>query len=192
MPQPPSTNGQHTNGQHNGSGTAPTVPMKVYRELSAELQATKAMLESMNEQNQHLVRQNQQLRQEIDRVVQSALTLQQIATNSPVVRDVPTDAARNSAEALAAQIRSPRHSATTRDHSATEQPKAASTSTTSFFNDPSLKPTHTEEPASPTKAEEESSREFSGPWLWLAVIAIIVTAFAAGFVLVRPLLPSNR
>jgi len=44
-----------------------SVPLSVYRELAAELQAAEAMLDSCNAQNQHLAKQNQQLRQEISK-----------------------------------------------------------------------------------------------------------------------------
>jgi len=46
---------------------SPSVPLSVYRELAAELQAAEAMLDSCNAQNQHLAKQNQQLRQEISK-----------------------------------------------------------------------------------------------------------------------------
>jgi len=182
MPKPPGAN-----GHSNGSGATPTVPLKVYRELSAELQATKAMLDSQNGQNQQLLQQNQQLRQEIERLVQSALNLQQIVTASPVNRDAPTEAARLNAEALAAQIRPSRAGMGDRP------PSAAAPSPQSFFSDPDLKPTHTEEPGiSPRTSRAATPRDLNGIWLWLTVIAIIATAFAAGFVLVKPLLPSNN
>ncbi len=58
----------------------PSVPISVYRELSAELQAAQAMLEVLNNQNQQLLQQNQQFRQEIDKVVQSTQSLQQMTT----------------------------------------------------------------------------------------------------------------
>lgn len=58
----------------------PSVPISVYRELSAELQAAQAMLEVLNNQNQQLLQQNQQFRQEIDKVVQSTQNLQQMTT----------------------------------------------------------------------------------------------------------------
>lgn len=58
---------------------SPSVPLSVYREVTTELQAAKAMLNSLHTQNQQLVKQNQQLRQEIEKVVQSVLHAQQIA-----------------------------------------------------------------------------------------------------------------
>ncbi|NJL23707.1 MAG: hypothetical protein HC895_27585, partial [Leptolyngbyaceae cyanobacterium SM1_3_5] len=61
------------------AGYAPSVPITVYRELAAELQATKTLLDSMNTQNQQLARHNQQLRQEIEQLAQSAINLRQSA-----------------------------------------------------------------------------------------------------------------
>lgn len=89
------------------SGYAPTVPMSVYRELSAELQASKAMLDSLNQQNQQLARQNQQFRQEIERLSASALNLQQIAGLPQAGWSAPTRADQEDAMAIADQIRLP-------------------------------------------------------------------------------------
>ncbi|HAZ49691.1 MAG TPA: hypothetical protein DDW76_28110 [Cyanobacteria bacterium UBA11369] len=62
---------------------APAVPISVYRQLAAELQATRVMLESLNAHNQQLVQQNQLLRRELDKIVQSAVYLKQIVDSSP-------------------------------------------------------------------------------------------------------------
>jgi hypothetical protein len=53
-----------------------SVPISVYRELSAELQATQAMLDSLHGQNQHLRKQNLHLQQEVDSIVQAAQKMQ--------------------------------------------------------------------------------------------------------------------
>lgn len=53
--------------------------MSVYRELAAELRANKAVIDSLKGKNQHLLQQNQFLKQEIHNVVQAALNLGQIA-----------------------------------------------------------------------------------------------------------------
>ncbi len=58
---------------------SPAVPISLYREVAAELQSAKTRAESLNLQNQELVQQNQQLRLEIERVVQTALQLRQVA-----------------------------------------------------------------------------------------------------------------
>jgi hypothetical protein len=56
---------------------AASVPISVYREISADLQVTQAMNESLKTENHKLIQQNQQLRQELDRLVQSAVHTQQ-------------------------------------------------------------------------------------------------------------------
>jgi len=70
-----STTGANSNPQR------ASVPISVYRELAAELQTAEAMLDSLNAQNQQLVQQNQHLRQEIEKVVQSALHMQQVVAS---------------------------------------------------------------------------------------------------------------
>ena len=75
------TSGQSTPATTNAY--APAVPISVYRQLAAELQATRVMLESLNAHNQQLVQQNQLLRRELDKIVQSAVYLKQIVDSSP-------------------------------------------------------------------------------------------------------------
>ncbi|MBD1912731.1 MULTISPECIES: hypothetical protein [unclassified Leptolyngbya] len=170
----------------NASGAA-TVPLKVYRELAAELQATKAMLDSLHGQNQQLTQQNQQMRQDMERLVQTALTLQQYMPGGTVpagnvLQSFPSDAARTQAEALAAQIR---------PHRAATSP--ASSSSYLPDSDDSTNPLLTSQPIPAfTPSQGSSSRDINGLWLWLIVIGIIATAFGAGFLLVKPLLPSSR
>ncbi|EDX87639.1 hypothetical protein S7335_5349 [Synechococcus sp. PCC 7335] len=49
--------------------------MSVHRELAAELRANKAVIDSLNNRNEQLLRQNQRLKQEIHHVVQAAVSL---------------------------------------------------------------------------------------------------------------------
>lgn len=58
-----------------------SVPISVYRELSAELQATQAMLDSLHGQNQNLRKQNLHLQQEVDSIVQAAQKRQYMVQN---------------------------------------------------------------------------------------------------------------
>jgi hypothetical protein len=70
----------------NSVNGTPSVPMSVYKELAAELQATRAMVDSLNQKNQQLQQQNQTIRQEVERVVQASFNLQQIVEfTNPVV-----------------------------------------------------------------------------------------------------------
>jgi hypothetical protein len=65
---------------------APSVPLSVYRELVEELQATQARVGTLDAQNRELVKQNQQLRQEIERVIRYAQHLQEVIA----AQDAPT------------------------------------------------------------------------------------------------------
>lgn len=58
------------------SNYSPSVPVFVYRELVAELQAAQAKLDVVIKHNHKLSQENQHLRQEINRMVESCLELQ--------------------------------------------------------------------------------------------------------------------
>lgn len=170
--------------------------MSVYRELSAELQASKAMLDSLHQQNQQLARQNQQFRQEIERLSASVLNLQQIAGMSQPGWVAPTRADQEDAVAIAQQIRpvappaSPSSSKLSPSSKSKDQPSPPAISEAHALAD-SLR--FTEQPSSLPIGDpsENRPRDLSGLWLWFTVLAIIITAFGAGFMVVRPLLPSS-
>lgn len=146
-----------------GTSYAPSVPITVYRELAAELQATKTLLDSMNTQNQQLARHNQHLRQEIEQLAQSAIHLQQSAEAFQPSWNLP-----------------PQHSETNRS----PRPNRS----------PADRPEYIIEQAEPRSRprSQPSGREVSGVWLVLIITAIVITAFGAGFLVVRPLLQQNR
>ncbi|OKH24930.1 hypothetical protein NIES593_06365 [Hydrococcus rivularis NIES-593] len=69
------------------------MPLSVYRELVEELQIAQAREEALHAQNRELVKQNQQLRQEIERVIHYAQHLQAVIAvqdTSIASHDVPT------------------------------------------------------------------------------------------------------
>jgi hypothetical protein len=167
---------------------APSVPISVYRELAAELQTTKAMLDLVNNQNQQLTQQNERLRQEIERVIQSALRLQQVAELSQPTAPQPTleDEALAEAEKMADQIRTQRSDRPTPGIPAPIPPINS--------NDPDIKPnelfTEQSESIRPNP-KSNPPRDLSGLWLTLIIVTIIVTAFSIGFIVVRPFLPKR-
>lgn len=152
---------------------APSVPISLYRELAAELDATRALLETVHTENQQLQQQNHQLRAEINRLVQSALNLRSYtessyvpeSPSSPTPIEAPTSI--EEFEAVAAQLRS---------NAAPEPtiPTIAQPDTLTISLTPETKP-----------------RTLGGLWLTLTVIAIVIGAFGAGFFMVKPLL-QNR
>jgi hypothetical protein len=68
----------HDPGAPASAKRTPAVPISVYRELAAELQATQAMLDSVHAQNQHLRQQNHQLQHDVEGILQSAHKMQQL------------------------------------------------------------------------------------------------------------------
>lgn len=162
-----------------------SVPISVYRELAAELQATRAMVDSLNGKNQQLDQENYRLRQEVQRVVHSVLTLQ------PWIETLPEQGISGS---------KPRKGQPNIQNSASfsERPTweetAAATAIASKLRSPDLQSGEwfTEEPATPQRVSQTASaRNLGGFWLVLSVVTIIVTAFGAGFLIMRPFLPTK-
>lgn len=154
-----------------------SVPISVYRELAAELQATRAMVDSLNLRNQQLAQDNYTLRQEMERVVHSALTLQQWI-NPPHASTDPG-------------CEQPGVSGTPPRPSIEETVSAAAIA--AKLREPASNPWLTEEAAPPQRLSHTKPARFGGLWLTLTVVAIIVTAFGAGFLVMRPFLPTaNR
>jgi hypothetical protein len=160
-----------------GAGYAPSVPISVYRQLAAELQATKTLLESANDQNQRLTQQNQQLRQEIESLVQSAFKLQQIINPSsrpaPPANSDRAEASGDSPSGANPQVVKPQ----------TEPHPAGLNPTESFPFADNLVFEQKEEPR--YRLSSPKARDLSGLWLAIAIVVIIVSAFGAGFVIMR-------
>lgn len=180
-----------TYGQAQSSSQPATVPLSLYRELAAELQATKAMLDSINGQNQQLARQNQRFRHEIERLMQVSLNLQQIAglpqagwvnpsgnEHATVIPDALNATALNpsSAQPQVAPPQAP---------PPRPVPPVPAAPADDLFAEQSM-------PAQNLHGQAASAREFGGFWLWVTVFVIIITAFGAGFMIVKPLLQNNR
>ncbi|MBF2051450.1 MAG: hypothetical protein EDM05_59430 [Leptolyngbya sp. IPPAS B-1204] len=163
-----------------GSG-APSVPISVYRELAAELQATRAMVDSLNSKNQQLGQENLMLRQEMQRVVQSVLSLQPWINadhglysipprppqqGTPSMADRPTWEETAAASAMAARLRTP------------GEPQGEWL---------------TEEAATPQRIEQtKAAKGLGGLWLTLTVLVVVLSAFGAGFMIMRPFLPTSK
>lgn len=172
----------------------PSVPISVYRELSAELQQAQEMIESLKTQNQQLVKQNQQLRQQVEKVVQSAQHLQQIVGSFGTASE--SEVARHQAHIPF----EPRPAA---PPPPPPPPPRAKTIPEVEFVPPSQ---NVEPPPSPygetvvIEQEERPRRtpvsegfsDVSGWMLMVAILMIVLTAFGTGFLIVRPLLNNNN
>ncbi|MBW4490137.1 MAG: hypothetical protein KME12_20345 [Trichocoleus desertorum ATA4-8-CV12] len=174
-------------GQAAANGYAPSVPISVYRELAAELQATRAMLDSLNNQNQQLVKQNQQLRTEVDKVVQSALQLQKVAgSHQPLSQSVMGGVAYTRPDIVV----EPSYF--------TSEPARSMPRSFNPHSEP-IEPTvvseklYTEQSETRPRRSPQSNQspELGGFWLAAVIFLIVVSAFGAGFLIVRPFLPSR-
>lgn len=183
-----------TSGRKIPTATYPNssyVPLAVYRELAAQLQTAEARLDSLNIQNQHLAKQNQQLRQEIETTVQSILRLQQVANISQanqISTYYPGNNFRAEPSRSVANQRSS-HIPTARKSAATG-PSPFPISTTEPIL-PEKVITEIEEGRYRRRSQLERTSEVNGWGLAIAILLIVLTAFGAGYLIVRPLLPNR-
>ncbi|NET06560.1 MAG: hypothetical protein F6K16_18030 [Symploca sp. SIO2B6] len=173
------------------SSYRPSVPISVYRELAAELQTARARLESLNNQNQQLVKQNQLLHQEVEKVVKSAQHLQQVVASLKPV-------SQHGKSSDGSAIPSPSPPATTaplpRNTTATpevEFPREShqSETNTSPYGETLVFEQEEERYRRPNSSE--GSSDVSGWLLVVVIITILLTAFGSGFLLVKWLSNNN-
>lgn len=197
---------------------APSVPISVYRELATELKATQALVDSLTQQNQQLGQQNQLLRQEMLKFAESAAHLKQavearplvgleraaaspLATNAPPsammvpVMPPPAQEGKDWAETDGSGFSLEGVSNLTSQVTQMLRPKPKTARSTKR-----PKPTppqtvlYTEERLEPFRpgSSREKNADLSGLWLATTIILIVVSAFGAGFLIMRPLLSNSR
>ncbi len=154
---------------------APSVPISLYREVSAELQSAQATMAALKKQNQQLLHQNQQLRQEIDRVILSVAQMRQSVVNLPAINlELPAEVPH------------------------IEVMPAAGTGAHNFRGNGLPSPLISDDivteqaPLRRKIQTEKVPTKQNGWWLGLVILLIVITAFGTGFLIVRPLLPSSH
>lgn len=171
----------------------PSVPISVYRELSAELQAAQAMLEVLNNQNQQLLQQNQQLRQEIDKVVQSTQNLQQIAAGIPATGMGMPALNASSLPMISSKILGLPETTNSGRSIGRGFPLVSSML---HRNGDAIAPenlvTEQEEGRNRRISTSPKSTDVNGWMLLLAIALIVVTAFGTSFLIIRPLFSGNN
>lgn len=180
-----------------GSNYAPSVPISVYRELAAELKATKARVDALTGQNQQLTQQNQMLRQEILRFAQAADQLRQaveptaaapLAYSEPAREELRLDESESLSERMGEGV----------SHLAAQMTRIVKAPSAPPARRPKPRPKEpqlfTEQ--RPERLQSESganrSQEMSGLWLATTILLIVVSAFGAGFLIMKPLLGGSR
>ncbi|MEG4572909.1 hypothetical protein QUA56_09440 [Microcoleus sp. N3A4] len=185
----------------NSNSYSPSVPISLYREVTAELQAAQAMLDSLKTHNQQLVQQNQQLRREVETVVQVSQQLQQVVNSAQSLTQtgmpqMPPVKFNFSVEPA------PLAPATSQTNSALPQAPPAPGTVSFPFPLPEAEPTassmpqplpeklFTDVPEIPyrLRSKPKKASDLSGLWLAIAIFLIVIAAFGAGYLVVRPLL----
>jgi hypothetical protein len=168
-----------------------SVPLYVYRELAMELKATQAKLDAVTQQNQHLEQQNQLLRQEIAKIVASFSHLQKLVDSHPQPSHPPSTAGGS-------QVKTTKPSCPPPPVSRQRPPVVNETSHDSQFSVPvdmgyPIPETFfiEEQEVSYHRPRQKKVQEFSGFWLAVCIFLIMLSAFTAGYFIVRPLLQNE-
>ncbi len=204
------------------SRQAPSVPISVYRELATELRATQAMVDSLTQQNQQLNQQNQVLRQEMVRFADSATRLKQAIESSQPQPLQPlgglsqpqemTYGADNPAMATMPPIPLTEESSVSLPERLSESVGEGVSHLASQLNQ-MVKPKGKKAPKPPQRPQGMSPQrlyteerldpsrpgqlnhppsDLSGLWLAATILLIVVSAFGAGFLIMKPLLTNSR
>ncbi|MCU0515877.1 MAG: hypothetical protein MUC60_03230 [Oscillatoria sp. Prado101] len=172
---------------------SPSVPISVYRQVTADLEAMKAQMEALNAQNLHLARENQQLRQEIDKVIQIAYRLQQIQNtlppfnpNMPPPPPAPNQAVgiepphpSQSTPAGISEIAGTGNETSAPFPFADSNPPRSALSERLFTEQQEIRPSRGPKP--------QRASDMAGVWLIVFLLAIVLSAFGAGYFVVRPM-----
>ncbi|MBE9065936.1 hypothetical protein IQ260_04650 [Leptolyngbya cf. ectocarpi LEGE 11479] len=166
------------------SSYAPSVPVSVYRELAAELQATKAMVDSLSTQNNHLTNQNHLLRQNIHQMVQVAL---QLGHHAGVAHPAEAEMTFSTPPVQTPPVYPPVEQLL---EPQSVMPPVAEPGSSQRPRKAELSKIFTEQSGEKRRYSLESTVNGSMSTLWLiaSIAIIILTAFGAGFLIMRPLI----
>jgi hypothetical protein len=185
-----------TQGQPPSSQYSPSVPLYVYRELVADLQALEARLDVVTAHNQKLAQENQLLRQEIAKVIQSFAYLQQLTESSVIPNTYPDSnnyvEVKPTPKPPVGEPRPRQPKERPRQPVAREVPPQRRREEFSVpvghGGFPTVDPVYIKEQQVRYYATRRpESKELSGWWLFLTIVLIMITGFGAGYLIVRPL-----
>ncbi|MFH7028115.1 MAG: hypothetical protein ACHBN1_22610 [Heteroscytonema crispum UTEX LB 1556] len=185
---------------------SPSVPLSVYRDLAAELQVSQAMLEKLTVKNQQLTQENQLLRQEITKAVQSVLHLQKLLDSSEypaTYHQTPRSSPNYPSETTRPVTPVPQARPPQQRVSRPRPPAAFEVSNSGSrrrdfptpvvdMSSPMPEPVFVEEQeVRYYRTSEPRGSEVSGWMLVIAILLIILGAFGAGYLVVRPLFENH-
>ncbi|WP_392534554.1 hypothetical protein [Nostoc sp. C117] len=177
-----------------GQAYPSSVPLSVYRELSMELQATQARLDALTTKNQQLAQENQLLRQEITKVVVSFSHLQKFVDSYGIFSEDQTSQGSGNVKTAAKQPVTPAHPPQEVYRSYPPEKSRQDFSTPVMeMNFPIPEPVFIEEQeVTYYSTAEPDAKEISGWWLIITILLIMLTAFTAGYLIVRPLFEHQK
>jgi cobalamin biosynthesis Mg chelatase CobN len=185
---------------------SPSVPLSVYRDLAAELEASQAMLEKLSVTNQQLTQENQLLRQEITKAVQSVLHLQKLIDSSKAAtyHQTPHSSPNYPSETNRPVTPVPQAHPPQQRVSRKRPPVAPKVSNSGSrrqdfsppvmdINSPMPEPVFVEEQeVRYYHTSQPRGSQISGWMLVIAILLIVVGAFGAGYLVVRPLFENHN
>lgn len=166
---------------------SPSVPLSVYRDLASELQSVEARLDTLTAQNQQLVQENQLLRQEIAKAVESVLHLQKLIDSQS--KDSHRSAVQPSFHPIN-QPKQPVSKASSKKQ--TSRPRPPVVVPHIEISSPIPEPVFIEEQEASYYLQGESElMHIHSWWFIMAILLIIVLGFGAGYLIVRPILEQH-
>ncbi|MGD1913678.1 MAG: hypothetical protein ACFB2X_23425 [Rivularia sp. (in: cyanobacteria)] len=173
-----------------------SVPLSVYRQLAAELQATQAGIHQLNVQNEHLAQENQVLRQEIAKTVNAVLHLQNIANSEVNIPHNSTsyDSFNQRSVEANQRKRAPQQKRQNVPPKRVKRRRISPpvpTQVTEFIEPIPEQVFIEDEVANYYYTDSSEVSQVRGWWLIFAIVLIILMGFGAGYVVVRPLLENH-
>ncbi|MBD2529186.1 hypothetical protein H6G97_06220 [Nostoc flagelliforme FACHB-838] len=180
----------------------PSVPLSVYKELSTELQAAQVRLNALTTQNQQLAQENQLLRQEITKVVESFSHLQNFVDSHATFNYHQATQASSEVKVTAKQpvIQARPRQQVSRSHPSVVPKAPSEKSRRQGFSTPAMEMNFSipepvfieEQQVSYYSNTEPDAKGINGWWLIITILLIMLTAFSAGYFVVRPLFEHQK
>lgn len=199
---------QRLNIPNPASYSSPSVPISVYKQLAGELNVAKNEVTALKTENQQLRSNNQKLQNQVLQVIQAGEHLKQMVNRYDFGAEsyqlAPSDQATPTKEIAPAfpvpqlpestpqpQQVAPPAPAKIPSQKKSKSPQRQATPTQS---PKSAKPVKlaTVDPSSHPKTTDEAEGGVNGWFIFIVAIAIVCTAFGAGYMVVLPLLNNNN
>lgn len=182
--------------------TGSSVPISLYKEVTAELQNNQQIMAGLKAQNQDLFQQNQLLRRELERIILISMQLQQAVNTVEMITKNSPEMVANQPNHYAAPIIPPQ---SVREKNIENLPRPVEDFADEpippvnlpFIRERSALPknlsTGEKRPHIAREIQSRMPKEVKGIGLIVMIFLIVFAAFGTGYFFVRPMLkPANR